>query len=169
MLLRKHITNGKILSIDQPDFERVIELKIEHINELGDYCHKYLIIELMGKHSNIIFCDDQRIILDSIKHVPASMSSVREVLPLRPYFLVQGTKKKNPLHLSKEEFFAFFDAQTTKCQKFFYQNITGISPLLAEEFCFAANIDSDRPINSLDMQEIEQLYQSFHHIQKPWT
>ena len=58
MVLRKHIANGRVISITQPHMERIIHLKIEHLNEMGDLCHKTLVIELMGKHSNIIFCDE---------------------------------------------------------------------------------------------------------------
>ena len=81
MLLRKHINNGRIISITQPSFERIIDIEIEHLDELGDLCRRHLITEFMGKHSNIILCDDKNNILDSIKHVSAQMSSVREVLP----------------------------------------------------------------------------------------
>ena len=84
MLLRKHIGNGRLTRIYQPGLERIIHFEIEHFNEMGDLCHKDLIIELMGKHSNIIFCDDAGMIVDSIKHVSAQTSSVRDVLPGRP-------------------------------------------------------------------------------------
>ena len=77
MLLRKHIGSARISRISQPGLERVVEFELEHLNELGDPCKKVLIMELMGKHSNIIFCDDKRMILDSIKHVSSHMSSVR--------------------------------------------------------------------------------------------
>ena len=60
MVLRKHIANGRILRVYQPGLERIIHFEIEHMNELGDLCKKTLIIELMGKHSNIIFCNEQR-------------------------------------------------------------------------------------------------------------
>ena len=59
--------------------ERIIKFEIEHLNELGDLCHKWLIVEIMGKHSNIIFCDQDNRIIDSIKHISAQVSSVREV------------------------------------------------------------------------------------------
>ncbi len=58
MLLRKHIANGKITRIFQPHMERIIHFEIEHLDDLGDLCHKQLIVEIMGKHSNIIFCDE---------------------------------------------------------------------------------------------------------------
>ena len=68
MVLRKHIANGRITRIYQPHMERIIHFEIEHLNEMGDLCKKSLIIELMGKHSNIIFCKDDGTIIDSIKH-----------------------------------------------------------------------------------------------------
>ena len=78
MLLRKHIANGRIVDIWQPKLERIIHFTIEHLDEMGDLCRKDLIIEIMGKHSNIIFCNEEGMIIDSIKHVPAQMSSVQE-------------------------------------------------------------------------------------------
>ena len=81
MVLRKHIANGRIVRIYQPNMERVIHFEIEHLNEMGDLCTKTLIIELMGKHSNIIFCNSDGIIIDSIKRVSSMMSSIRELLP----------------------------------------------------------------------------------------
>ena len=84
MLLRKHLNNG-------------LDFEIEHLNDLGDLCRKHLIAEFMGKHSNIIFCDDKQNILDSIKHISSQTSSVREVLPGRTYFIPQTMHKKNPL------------------------------------------------------------------------
>ena len=87
MLLRKHIANGRIVGISQPSLERIIRFEIEHLDELGDLCRKSLIVEIMGKHSNIIFCNEKGMIIDSIKHVSAQMSSVREVLPGRDYFI----------------------------------------------------------------------------------
>ena len=87
MVLRKHIANGRIVEISQPHMERIINIKIENLNEMGDLCHKTLIIELMGKHSNIIFCDEDGTIIDSIKRVSSAVSSLREVLPGKPYFI----------------------------------------------------------------------------------
>ena len=69
MLLRKHIQNGRIVSITQPGLERIVVFTVEHLDELGDLRRKKLIVEIMGKHSNIIFCDENDMILDSIKHI----------------------------------------------------------------------------------------------------
>ena len=65
MLLRKHINGGRILSVTQPSLERILRFEIEHLDEMGDLCRKYLIVEIMGKHSNIIFCTDTDQIIDS--------------------------------------------------------------------------------------------------------
>ena len=113
MLLRKHIANGKILRIWQPGLERIIHFEIEHLNELGDLCHKVLTVEIMGKHSNIIFCDDGNRIIDSIKHVGAQMSSVREVLPGREYFIPHTQDKEDPLTITEERFRETVLEQTT--------------------------------------------------------
>lgn len=96
MLLRKHIQNGRIIQISQPGAERVIRITIEHLNELGDLCTKNLIVEIMGKHSNIIFTDDQNKIIDSIKHISGMVSSVREVLPTAPILFRKPRKSKIP-------------------------------------------------------------------------
>ena len=84
MLLRKYIGNGRIVSVTQPGLERILNLEIEHLDEMGDLRRKRLIAEFMGKHSNLIFCNEDGTIIDSIKRIPLSVSSVREVLPGRP-------------------------------------------------------------------------------------
>ncbi len=163
MLLRKHIANGKILSITQPGLERIIEFEIEHRNELGDLCIKYLIIEIMGKHSNIIFCDDKRMILDSIKHVSAQMSSVREVLPGRDYFIPQTQHKKNPLDINESDFMDIL-CKPMPVSKAVYSSLTGISPLIAGEVCELASIAPDSPANVLSGAEALHLYKTFSYL-----
>ena len=145
MLLRKHIGSGKILSVTQPGMERIIRFTIEHLNELGDLCTKYLIVEIMGKHSNIIFCNENDQIIDSIKHVSAHMSSVREVLPGRPYFIPSTQEKKNPLELTEDILSNEILSRPVATSKALYTGITGISPLMAEEICHRANIDGGIP------------------------
>ena len=107
MLLRKHIGSARILSVTQPGLERILIFELEHLNELGDICRKKLIVEIMGKHSNLIFCQEDNTILDSIKHISANMSSVREVLPGRTWFIPHTQDKKDPLTITEEEFFDF--------------------------------------------------------------
>lgn len=97
MLLRKHLQNGRITDITQPGLERIVHIQVEHLDEMGDLRHKTLVVEIMGKHSNIIFCGDDGTILDSIKHVSAAVSSLREVLPGKPYFVARTQDKLDAL------------------------------------------------------------------------
>ncbi len=158
MLLRKHIGSGRIVSVSQPGLERVIEFTIEHLDEMGDLRRKKLIVELMGKHSNIIFCRDDGVILDSIKHVSAQVSSVREVLPGREYFLPQTVEKADPLTVSEEEFSRRISAAPMPVQKALYSTITGLSPIVALELCHLASIDGDHSANELSAAELTHLY-----------
>lgn len=161
MLLRKHINNGRIIRIEQPGLERIIRFTIEHPDELGDTRQHTLIIEIMGKHSNIIFCDENDRIVDSIKHVSAQMSSVREVLPGKPYFVPDTMQKRNPLAV---DFHAFSEALCQKpaaLAKAIYTSFTGISPVVAEEICFLAGIDSSLPAKELSEDLLLHLYKQF--------
>lgn len=161
MLLRKHIGSGKIIAIEQPGMERIIRFTIEHLNELGDLCTKYLIVEIMGKHSNIIFCNEEDQIIDSIKHVSAHMSSVREVLPGRPYFIPETQSKLNPFVLTEEIFQEKIFPRPVNVAKAIYTSITGISPLMAEEVCYRAGIDGGIPTDGLEDVERVHLAHTF--------
>ena len=90
------------MDISQPGLERIIQFELEHLDEMGDLCRKKLIVEIMGKHSNIIFCKEDGTIIDSIKHVSAQVSSVREVLPGRTYFIPRPLPKENPLSVTRK-------------------------------------------------------------------
>ena len=158
MLLRKHIGTGRIVKVEQPGLERVIEFTIEHLDEMGDVCRKRLIVELMGKHSNIIFCKEDGTILDSIKHVSAQVSSVREVLPGRPYFIPQTMEKADPLTVTEEAFSALLHGTPAPVQKALYQKLTGISPVVGAELCHLASIDADLPASQLEEKELCHLY-----------
>ena len=164
MLLRKHLSSARFLSITQPSLERVIRFELEHLNELGDLCRKYLIIEIMGKHSNIIFCDEDYKILDSIKHVSSHMSSVREVLPGRQYFIPQTQEKLNPWNLTEETFHTQVLSKPTQIARALYTSLTGISPVMAHEICTRASLDGDEPTETLDENSKLHLYGTLNRI-----
>ncbi len=149
MLLRKHLNGGKIISITQPSLERVLRFEIEHLNELGDPCRKFLIAELMGKHSNLIFCREDDLILDSIKHVSSMVSSVREVLPGRTYFIPATQEKLDPLKSSPEEMTAIISAKPLPLGKALYTSLTGFSPVMAEELCHRCGLEAGRAAEAL--------------------
>lgn len=161
MLLRKHINNGRITDISQPTLERIIRFEIEHLDELGDLCKKYLIIEIMGKHSNIIFCNDSGRIIDSIKHVSAQMSSIREVLPGRDYFIPDTMSKLDPLDFSFADFQTILTGKPMGLAKAIYTSFTGVSPVVAEEICYIAGIDSSITPKELSEDVLVHLYKQF--------
>lgn len=161
MLLRKHIGNGRIIRVSQPGLERILCMEVEHLDELGDRRVKKLMVEIMGKHSNIIFCNEEDLILDSIKHISAQVSSVREVLPGRTYFIPQTVEKKNPLTITQEEFIADIGQTAAPVQKALYLKLTGLSPIMGHELCHLASIDGDISANALTELELIHLYRTF--------
>ncbi len=161
MLLRKHLNSAKIIDIYQPGLERIIHFKVEHLDEMGDERTKYLIIELMGKHSNIIFCDENFTIIDSIKRINQFISSVREVLPGRSYFVPETVEKLNPLTVTYEDFQDNILKKPMPIGKALYNSLTGISPLLANELCCRASIDAQEPTEALSEAAGLHLYQNF--------
>ena len=169
MLLRKHIANGRIVGISQPSLERIICFEIEHLDELGDLCRKSLIVEIMGKHSNIIFCNEKGMIIDSIKHVSAQMSSVREVLPGREYFIPDTMKKENPLDIPEENFTQELLSKPMPVGKAIYNSFTGISPVVAEEICHLAGIDSSIPASEMSADLLSHLYRQFTYFMEQVT
>ena len=169
MLLRKHLNSARILSVTQPGLERIIDIETEHLNELGDLCKKHLIVEIMGKHSNIIFCDDHKKIIDSIKHISSMVSSVREVLPGRDYFIPQTQDKKNPLDITIDEFYSAVFSKPAPLGKAIYTSLTGFSPLMANELCSRASLDSSIAAGSLSEMEQLHLYNNFVRLMEEVT
>jgi len=164
MLLRKHLQNGRILEISQPGLERIVRIEIEHLDEMGDLRHKTLVVEIMGKHSNIIFCDEDGTIIDSIKRVSAAVSSVREVLPGKPYFVARTQEKLDALNTEYEDFRTALSSKSQPVYKAIYSSFTGISPILAQELAQEAGIDGDLPTAALTEPEYQRLYEAFSHM-----
>ena len=161
MLLRKHLQNGRIVNISQPGLERIVHIDIEHLDEMGDLRHKTLVMELMGKHSNLIFCNDDNTIIDSIKRVSAAVSSVREVLPGKPYFIAHTQDKLDALTCDETTFRETLAAKPQPVFKAIYGSFTGISPVLAQELCHEAGIDGERPTAALTAENHHALYEVF--------
>ena len=164
MLLRKHLNSARILEISQPGLERIVNIKIEHLNELGDLCIKTLVIELMGKHSNIIFVDESNHVVDSIKRISGFVSSVREVLPGREYFIPHTQDKLDPLTLTEESFRTYITSKSMPIQKAIYSTLTGFSPLIANELVHRASIDERKPANELSEIEMIHLYSMINRM-----
>ena len=112
----------------------------------------------MGKHSNIIFVNSDDVILDSIKHISANISSVREVLPGRTYTF-PPSKGKHPLaSLTAENFYQHIITKPLNLCKALYTSITGMSPLIANELCYRAGLDGNASTDSLTDDSAAGLY-----------
>ncbi|MCR4704669.1 MAG: NFACT family protein [Lachnospiraceae bacterium] len=162
MLLRKHLSNGRIISITQPGLERIVRIRIQHLDEMGDLKEKSLLIEIMGKHSNIIFIDENEKIIDSIKHISGLVSSVREVLPGRDYFIPQTQDKIDPLLTDNAASLLIANAKPADpVYKALYTTYTGISPCIAQELCHRANVDSSLPLGTLSEADLHAIEKNF--------
>ena len=162
MVKRKHLQSGKINKIEQPDFDRLLNINVESLNELGDYSVKKLVLEIMGRHSNIILTDENNTILDCIKHIGHDTSSVREVLPGREYTLPPSQGKINTLELDNNNFNEVLENNPSfEIQSVIYKNYTGISPIAASEICYRANVNGSTPVEALTDIQKEIVFNKF--------
>ena len=161
MLLRKHLQNARIVSIDQPGLERIVCFSLEHLDEMGDVRRKFLAIEVMGKHSNIIFYDENNMIIDSIKHISGMVSSVREVLPGREYFVPKTQQKLEPGNCDSKQFIQTVSEKAMPVYKAIYGSFTGISPVISHEICYRAGVDADIPAQALTQAQLTALAETF--------
>lgn len=155
MLLRKHLTGSKLKRVTQPNFERIMILTFDGTDEFGDPCEKTLIAELMGRHSNIILVGPDGRIIDAIRHVDFSISSVRQVLPGLMYQLPPPQDKLNPVECDLNtivEALKIAD-DSEKIDRVILNLFRGVSPLIAREICFLAFSSCDRYLGELDFSE----------------
>ncbi|MBS4539727.1 NFACT family protein [Clostridium sp. D2Q-11] len=167
MLLRKHLQGGRILSVNQEGFERIISIIISTYDELGVLSEKELIIEIMGRHSNIILINkNDRTIIDSIKRITSDISSVRQILPGMKYTLPPAQDKTSPINLTQEKFNELINSinEGIKVYKFIYQSFIGVSPLVAKEVCSRSNIYENLNLADLTDENKNKLYLSFKEL-----
>lgn len=168
MLLRKYIGTARVVDVYQPGFERVVVMELEHLDEMGDVCRKKLITEIMGKHSNIIFCEEAEAgklkIIDSIKHISSAMSSVREVLPGREYFIPKQGDKIDPSFTCEEEFVRHIGGYPDSLSKAVYMTYTGFSPLMSNELIIRAGFDGETNTRELSEDMLIHLYRRFDEM-----
>lgn len=163
MVLRKHILGGRVISIEQKELDRILKINIMTLNELKENIIKSLYIEIMGKHSNIILVnDEENKIIDSIKKIPMTISSFRQVLPNVDYVSPPVQNKLNPMdinefNLFKEKILSLKDI----CYKSIYKCFYGISPIIAKEICYLSDIDNKALVANLKENQFENLYKNF--------
>lgn len=158
MLLRKHLENGIIENIAQVDMERMIHIDVRSKNELGDITIRRLIIEIMGRHSNIILLDpERRMILDSVHHVNHSVNQHRVVLPGREYISPPEQDKIRPFEADQETLLKKINFNQGKIDGQLVQHFSGISPLLAKEILFQAGLPNRENVTQSFLNIMEKI------------
>ena len=153
MLLRKYLSSGRIVSMEQEPLEREVRLVIEATDELGEQSRFSLILELMGRHANLILCDKDGRIIDCLRRVDLEMSQQRQILPGLFYHLPPAQNKKDPLTVERAEFLSLLPKQLP--EKWLTETFTAISPLIAREIVC-------RAYGTVDVQQAdERLWDSF--------
>lgn len=151
MLLRKHLTGGRLVSISQPPLERLVELTFDCIDEMGTPCQKKLILEIMGRNSNLILTGADGRILDCLRRVDFEMSEQRQVLPGLYYHLPPTQGKRSPWDASEQDLLALLGAQKTQktADSFLLETFGGLSPLLCRELAYAVFGQVDLDLSQL--------------------
>ena len=152
MFLRKHLEGGIIYNIEQINQDRIIRFTIRHINELGDQMIKFLYIEIMGKHSNLILTDATHRILDTIKHISPLVNRYRSLQPGATYILPPTQEKQSPANISFE-LFSQLIVEGERYDKQLVAKFQGLSPLIAREIIYRSESDT-----------IKSLYESFTKV-----
>ena len=147
MLLRKYLQGAKLVEIEQADFDRVAFLGFDTRDEMGFECRRYLIAELMGKYSNLIFADGDKKIITALRTTDFSFDSVRQLIPGMVYTL-PSTDKINPRHISESEFLALIASAPPEraCDKLIVSSFMGIAPVVAREIVYGATGHTDTPV-----------------------
>ena len=163
MLLRKHLTGACLSEIEQAGFERVARLTFDTRDEMGFECKKYLVAEVMGKYSNLIFCDEKMKVIASLKTIDFTTSSLRQVLPGMTYELPPAQDKIDPNKTDYEEFSARFDAfpQEKTADKFITSTYLGIATSVAREIVARACGRFDAAVFEA---KCEKLYSEFAKV-----
>ncbi len=165
MLLRKHLQGAKLSDIRQAGFERVAYLEFETRDEMGFPCKKYLIAEIMGKYSNLIFANEDQKIISALRQVDFSTSALRQVLPGMTYELPPKQEKCDPLTVTEEDFAKMLSAAGEKASdKWLLSSFLGISPAIAREISFRASGKTDLPVHLCDAKKLCEAF--FEMIEK---
>lgn len=145
MLLRKHLSGGRVLSITQPPMERVVDIELETLDELGDRTPRHLILEAMGRRANLILTGSDGRIIDCLRRVDAEMNQERQVLPGMFYHLPPMQQKSNLLTMTQEALLDLVEQapEEHKISDFLLEHFAGLSPLICREFAFVLTNDTD--------------------------
>lgn len=170
MLLRKHMENAKIIKVQKPQYERIIELYFENYNELGDRIEECLSIELMGKHSNIVLYNtDNNIIIGCAHNIGEEKSKERELAGGLPYIYPPKQNKKDISKTKYDKFESIILKSNNSLKKTINQNFFALSQVLVEEICTINNINPEQISTNTCTTDIQKLFIALHEIPQEKT
>ncbi len=159
MLMRKHLGGATLIDIQQEGLDRILKLVFSSVNELGDRVTRTLVIEIMAQYSNIILLDENGVIIDAVKRVDSTKSSVREVLPGLSYELPPSQNKLDITKDSAEEIIEAVTSKNTKLSNAILSSMEGMSPVLCREIAFRT-AGADTVANELsDNQKVKLAFE----------
>ena len=161
MLLRKHLSGSKIVSVTQPGFERVLFFTFAAFDDMGFPCEKYIVLELIGKFSNLIFLDNNKKIIAAIKNVDISESPERAVLPGLQYEMPPRQDKTDPLTVTRADFDKIMQSGSGGADKLIVSSFLGISPLVAREIVFLSSHDTGKDVSECDTDRLWYYFSAF--------
>lgn len=165
--VQRRIEGARVKAIEQLDFDRLVKLTLIGRNEIGDPVEFYMMIELMGKHSNIILIDSDGKIIDALKRLPSSVNRYREVLPGRAYIRPPSHGRINPLAASREQIEAALrNTDSNKpLREWLRAAFHGMSNVLSLELLFRAGLNGDEPVGSMGSEQLEALINALSWLQ----
>ena len=165
MLLRKHMEGARIVGVNKPDFERILELNFENYNELGDKIEECLSIELMGKHSNIVLYNtDNNIILGCAHNIGEEKSKERELAGGLPYIYPPRQNKKNLLNTRSDHFISHLKKSQLPLKKTVAEKYYALSQAVVEDICDINNISANQNASLLSDTDIKVLFVALHEF-----
>ena len=165
MLLRKYLQGAKLVEIEQADFDRVAFLGFDTRDEMGFECRRYLIAELMGKYSNLIFADGDKRIITALRTTDFSFDSVRQLIPGMVYSL-PSADKINPRYITQEDFLSLIEdaPRERACDKLIVSSFMGVAPVVAREIVYRATGHTDTPIGYCFADDLWREFEIVQHI-----
>lgn len=165
MVLRKYILNGTIVAITQHETDRVMELSISSKNDFNETVVRKLLVEIMGRNSNIILVDESMKILDSMKKVGSTSSRYRQILPGRDYVYPPENNRHGFPGIDEKHFYELLtNHRNLSVEKFFIQAFLGISPNIAKEIAFRSGVDPHSNGSDLTKKQTQFLYAGFAQV-----
>ena len=154
MLIRKHLTGSRVTAIDQLGCDRVLIITFQCVTEMGDETRKRLVLELMGRHSNLSMVDEDNVTVDSVYHVNADISRVRVVMPGKPFHMPPEQDKLDPFTMTENDLSSRLTALSSPLYKSLIDSISGLSAVSAREICAQIGVNEAALCEQMNVPEL---------------